>query len=116
MIKVKTFTLAFLVLLAGCIPQQVNFADSLGAGYAAVDALAKTTAELCASPTLGGPCEGSISTDTRDDVRNRLGLALEMLDEARLHQVDGSADLALQRISEARAVLSIVSRLLETQT
>jgi hypothetical protein len=39
-----------------------------------------------------------------------------MLDEARLHQVDGSSDLALQRVSEARAVLAVVTKLLETQT
>lgn len=105
-----------LLLLAGCAGQPVNFADALGSGYATVDALARTTEELCASPTIGGPCVGTISTDTRDDVRNRLALALELLDEARLHQVDGSGDLALQRVQEARAVLAIVSRLLESQT
>ena len=112
----KAVLLLSLVLLAGCIPQQqMSFTDSLGAGYATVDALAKTTAELCAAPVLGGYCTGSISTDTRDDVRNRLKLALELLDEARLHQVDGSADLATQRVAEARAVLSVVTRLLEAQ-
>jgi hypothetical protein len=112
---VKAVLLLSLVLLAGCIPQQMSFTDSLGAGYATVDALAKTTAELCAAPVLGGYCTGSISTDTRDDVRNRLKLALELLDEARLHQVDGSADLAVQRVAEARAVLSVVTRLLEAK-
>jgi hypothetical protein len=104
-----------LVLLVGCASNPPNFTDSLGAGYAAVDALAKTTAELCAAPTVGGDCTGSISTDTRDDVRNRLRFALELLDEARLHQVDGSADLATQRVAEARAVLSVIARLLEAR-
>jgi len=112
---VKHALILSLVLLVGCTSAPPNFADSLGAGYAAVDALAKTTEELCAAPVLGGDCAGSISTDTRDDVRNRLRFALELLDEARLHQVDGSADLATQRVAEARAVLSVIARLLEAK-
>ena len=105
-----------LALLAGCSSNPPSFADALGAGYATVDALARTTEELCAALTQGAECTGTISTDTRDDVRNRLRLALELLDEARLHQTDGSGDLALQRVSEARAVLAVVTKLLEAQT
>jgi hypothetical protein len=112
---VKHALILSLVLLVGCTSAPPNFADSLGAGYATVDALAKTTLDLCAALDEGGPCTGSLSTDTRDDVRNRLRLALELLDEARLHQVDGSADLAVQRVAEARAVLSVIARLLEAR-
>jgi hypothetical protein len=108
--------LPLLLILAGCPSNPPNFSDALGAGYAAVDTLAQTTLELCAALSEGGDCTGSISTDTRDDVRNRLRLALELLDEARLHQVDGSADLASQRIGEARAVLAVVTKLLEART
>lgn len=104
-----------LFALAGCPSTPLTFADSLGSAYAAVDALARTTEELCAAPTIGGDCVGSISTSTRDDVRDQLRLVLDLLDEARSHQVDGSGDLAMQRVGEARAVLAAVSKLLETR-
>lgn len=105
-----------LLLLAGCAGQPPSFTDALGAGYATVDALARTTEELCGAPAYtGGDCVGSLSTDARDNIRNQLRLALELLDEARMHQTDGSADIAMQRVADARAVLAVVTKLLETQ-
>ncbi len=102
-----------LALLAGCASH--DFRDGLGAAYAAVDATAQTVRELCASPTEGGPCVGSISTETRDAAREQLYLALDILAEARMHYADGSADLATERLRQARALLRVVEQLLESK-
>ena len=107
------YALIALLILAGC--QSMSYSDALGSGYAAVDALARTTEELCASPTIGGDCVGPITTETRDEVRGQLRLALELLDESRQYAVDGSQDIALQRIQQARAILATIERLIEVR-
>ena len=107
---------AFLVsclLLAGCASAPSSYTDTLGTGYAMVDAVARTTEQLCASPTIGGPCEGALSTETRDQVRGELRLALELLDESRKYAVDGSADIAYQRAAQAQAILTTLTRVLQ---
>lgn len=108
--------LALVLLLAGCAGQAYDYRDALGAGYAAVDALATTTAELCGAPLYeGGDCVGSISTETRDQARDLLRQAVDLLDEARTYQVDGSTDIAQQRIAQARSVLALVAKLVESK-
>ena len=99
------------LLLSGCA--SYNFADALGAGYATVDTLAETALELCAAETIGGPCTGPLPTDARDEVRAQLTTALEYLDQARGLQVDGSGDLAQQRIEQSRVILRAVATALE---
>ena len=103
------------LLLAGCATTP-TFTDLLGSGYATMDALARTTEELCGAPAYaGGDCVGSISTETRDEAAALLKEALALLDEARLYNVDGSTDIAMQRVQHARAILAVVSRLVEAQ-
>lgn len=107
--------LLFVLLLAGCAGQPMNYEDSLGAAYATVDALAKTTETLCAAPVIGGDCTGSISTATRNDARTQLQEALRLLDQARELQASGHPDIAVRRIQDAQAILSLITTLLETR-
>ena len=111
----KSFAFVAMLALAACTSQPMSFSDALGSGYATVDALARTTEELCAAPTPGADCTGSLSTESRNEVREQLKLALELLDEARLYQVDGSSDIALQRVQQARAILATAAKLVEVK-
>lgn len=109
-----TIRILFLsVILSGCASVG-GFSDALGAAYLTADSLAVTVSELCGQAEARGDCvDGApLSTAQKELARARLLEALEALDTARLLYAEGSADIAGDRLQEARRLLSVVEGLL----
>lgn len=105
-----TTLIAVVLLSVGCASAPSSFSDGVGATYLAIDTAADTIWDLCQNDVPNGPCApgSAISTEDKQQAKETLQEALDSLQIARQMYQVGEGDAALDRLRQARALLSIV--------